>query len=389
MSNSELFATAGADNNPLFMQLLENAPDAIIIANKSGRILLANAQASVLFGYPKEELLNQELELLLPERMRGDHVNRRQGFSANASVRPMGSGLDIVGRRKDGSEVPLDIKLSPLHTGGELLITAVIRDITERKAFERQLQENNKLLKEKNFELEQFASIASHDLQEPLRKILAFGDRLKQRHASLLPDEGREYIGRMLSAAERMSRLINDLLQYSRLMTRATPMLKRDLNEVVRGVLADLEIRIEKDNARVTAGLLPQIVCDPSQMRQLFQNLIGNALKFHGTEPTQIRIESTIVSHNGAGSVLPRQELEIKVIDNGIGFDEKYAERIFHVFERLHGQSQYEGTGIGLAVCKRIVERHNGTIRASSSPGNGATFTVTFPFSEPSLKEFQ
>ena len=281
-----------------------------------------------------------------------------------------------------------------------------------REELEDRVRERTAELQRSNRELEQFASVASHDLQEPLRKIQAFGDRLQAKCGEALNEQGREYLGRMRSAAARMSTLINDLLAFSRVTTKAQPFAEVDLAAEARQVVSDLEGRIQQVGGIVEIGPLPTLFADPIQMRQLLQNLIGNGLKFHrpGVPPV-VRVEGRILPptpalpHEGGGSNtspspagLPahtqqgegrgveeeRTETwcEITVQDNGIGFDEKYLDRIFQLFQRLHSRSEYEGTGIGLAICRKIVERHGGTITARSAPGQGATFLVTLPVRE-------
>lgn len=266
-----------------------------------------------------------------------------------------------------------------------------------------------------NAELQQFASIASHDLQEPLRKIRAFGDQLKTKYQEALTEQGRDYLERMQNAAGRMQTLIDDLLTLSRITTKAQPFVPVNLAQVVQEVLSDLEVRIEETNGQVEVGSLPTIDADPLQMRQLLQNLISNALKFHKTlEPSRVRVYSqhltdeeqpstveTMLPANvpsltkvGLGWIEPPPEqlegqfsgssatptlCQIMVEDNGIGFDEKYLDRIFNVFQRLHSRSEYEGTGMGLAICRKIAERHSGSLAAKSTPGQGATFIVTLP----------
>jgi signal transduction histidine kinase len=250
-------------------------------------------------------------------------------------------------------------------------------EIAERKAAEEKLQQFAARLEASNRELTDFAYVASHDLQEPLRKIQAFGDRLRAKFATTLGETGQDYLLRMSDAAGRMQTLITDLLSFSRVTTKAQPFVPVDLNQIALGVLSDLEVRIEQTGARVAIEPLPTIDADALQMRQLFQNLIGNALKF--SKPG----ESPVVRVIGAvrnGSTPPRLELEVS--DNGIGFDQKYSDKIFVIFQRLHGRAEYEGTGVGLAICKKIVERHNGQIAATSTPGSGATFTITLPVNQ-------
>jgi light-regulated signal transduction histidine kinase (bacteriophytochrome) len=234
-----------------------------------------------------------------------------------------------------------------------------------------------------NTELQQFASIASHDLQEPLRKIQAFGNRLKEKSGEALSDQGHDYLERMQNAAGRMQTLIDDLLTLSRITTRARPFVPVNLAQVVQEVLSDLEVRIQETEGRVEVGDLPTIDADPVQMRQLLQNLIGNALKFHRDEEQPIvRIYSQLfVSQEtqSAEDSVSAELYQIIVEDNGIGFEEKYLDRIFNVFQRLHSRSEYEGTGMGLAICRKIAERHGGSITAKSTPGQGSKFIVTLP----------
>jgi signal transduction histidine kinase len=236
----------------------------------------------------------------------------------------------------------------------------------------QRLEESYAALESRNRELQDFAFVASHDLQEPLRKIQAFGERLKTRYETSLGEEGRDYLNRMSNAAKRMQDLIQALLSYSRVTTKTEPFAKVDLNQVIKEVGTDLETRIEQTGGQVRVeSTLPTVEADPNQMRQLFQNLIGNGLKFHREEKPLIKIHGQSASFGGT--------YRIFVEDNGIGFDEKYLDRIFTPFQRLHGRDTYEGTGIGLAICRKIVERHGGSITATSMPGKGSTFIVNLP----------
>ncbi|MEN6545406.1 MAG: PAS domain S-box protein [Armatimonadia bacterium] len=275
---------------------------------------------------------------------------------------------------------------------GPSTIAADFIDITKRRQAEEALrrahdelelrvQQRTAELSRSNAELEQFAYVASHDLQEPLRKIMAFGDRLDINAGPSLDERNRDYLRRMLNAADRMSGLINALLAYSRVTTKAQPFSPVNLSDVVREVLSDLEVAIEEAGAAVEVGELPTIDADASQMRQLLQNLIGNALKFRREGvPPRVRIEAeTIPAPTAEGAPAVSNVMRLRVIDNGIGFDERFADRIFEVFERLHGRDQYAGSGMGLAICRKIAERHRGTITASSRPGEGSVFTVTLP----------
>ena len=293
--------------------------------------------------------------------------------------------------RPDGVEMALETSSGPLRIGDDIAGTVTVwHDITERKRMEEELrkardelelrvQERTAEIKiymakleQSNQALQDFASIASHDLQEPLRKVAAFGNMLKQKWGGSLEDQGKDYLGRMLNANQRMQSLLTGLLNYSRVTTKVEPFKEVDLSDLVSEVISDLEVRIVKTRGEVNIGDLPVISADPTQMRQLFQNLIGNALKFHkpGEKPV-VQVRS--ISNTGSGC-------QIVVEDNGIGFEEQYIERIFAPFQRLHGKSsQYEGTGMGLAICKKIVERHGGSITARSEPGKGSTFIITLP----------
>lgn len=269
----------------------------------------------------------------------------------------------------------------PRHPG---LIFVAIEDVTERRRAEEELRLSASKLERSNRELQEFASVASHDLQEPLRKIQAFGDRLKNKCFEALGEEGRDYLRRMQSASERMQTLINDLLAFSRVETNSRPFTTVDLAGVAGEVLSDLEIQVEKMAAVVEVGELPVIEADPLQMRQLLQNLIGNALKYHrdGVPPV-VKVYGRVLQERRQsprdGAAPAGQLCQLFVEDNGIGFDEKYLDRIFTVFQRLHGRQAYAGTGVGLAICRKIVERHGGHITAHSAPGLGATFVVTMP----------
>jgi PAS domain S-box-containing protein len=254
-------------------------------------------------------------------------------------------------------------------------------DIDARKRTEDRLRASTVTLLQNNRELEEFASVASHDLQEPLRKVQAFVGCLRDEQSATLNAEGVEYLDRIQNAAARMGTLVSDLLEISRLSSKGRPFVPVNLNDVVGDVLSDLETRLAETNGRVVVSSLPVVASDPVQMRQLFQNLIGNALKFHRKDEQPIVHVSAEVIDNGeiTGSTRLGTSCRISVVDNGIGFDEKYLEKVFTIFQRLHGRGEYEGTGIGLAICRKIVERHGGTLTARSRLGKGATFIATLP----------
>jgi light-regulated signal transduction histidine kinase (bacteriophytochrome) len=290
--------------------------------------------------------------------------------------------------RKDGSRFWANAIITPVRDGqGQLRgFTKVTRDMTERRQADERLKDFAARLERSNQELQEFASVASHDLQEPLRKIQAFGDRLRAKCAAALGDEGRDYLARMEDAAARMRTLINDLLNFSRVTSKARSFIPVDLDRVAREVLSDLDGRIQQTGARVDVSGLPTLDADPTQMRQLLQNLIGNALKFHRPgESPRVEVHGGVLrepeSREGANGA-SRPVCRVVVRDNGIGFEEKYRDRIFKVFQRLHGRSDYEGTGMGLAICRKIVERHGGVIDAEGRPGEGAAFMVTLPITQ-------
>jgi PAS domain S-box-containing protein len=344
-----------------YEQILNSAGEGICGLDLEGRATFVNPAVSRITGFAIKDLVG-----------RGEKEIFGQ-ISANGESRTSG---EQVFYRKDGTWVPLEFVKTPIHENGrEVGAVLVFKDITERKRVEEAIAQKAAELARSNAELEQFAFVASHDLQEPLRKIQAFGDRLKGKFGGAVAPEAQEYLERMQSAAARMRTLINDLLSFSRVIRRTEPFVLVDLAAVTKGVLGDLEVRIEKSGARIQVGELPMIEADPMQMHQLLLNLLSNALKFQppGGVPV-IKVRSRTFS-----GLSGEQFCEITVEDNGIGFDEKYLEKMFAVFQRLHGRSEYEGTGVGLAVCRRITDRHHGTITARSQVGQGAIFIVTLP----------
>jgi PAS domain S-box-containing protein len=289
----------------------------------------------------------------------------------------------------NGQERVVEVMKAPVidDEGNLMGLVGLFTDITERKKAEEKLRAFAMRLEQNNRELQEFAYVASHDLQEPLRKVRAFGDRLKAKCGASFTVEGRDYLERMQNAAGRMQTLIEALLAYSRISTRAQPFVPVKLNKIIQEVLSDLEVRIEQVGGKVEVENLPEIEADAMQMRQLFQNLIGNALKFTrpGIAPVvKVHCEAMVSDSENTGGRLPigRNYFRIYLQDNGIGFDEKYLDRIFTVFQRLHGRNEYEGSGVGLAICRKIVMRHNGDITARSQPGQGATFIIILPLKQ-------
>lgn len=309
---------------------------------------------------------------LLSVRQLESHASYRSAMLTLTGATLIGLGLVITGYGLVAREVQTRSR------GAEALASA--NELLEQRVEQRtaDLAATNEALRRSNRELEQFASVASHDLQEPLRKIQAFGDRLQTKCSANLGDQGREYLQRMQASATRMRHLIDALLTFSRVTTKAQPFVPVDLAVTAEDVISDLEDRIHRSGGRIDIGSLPTLDADPLQMRQLFQNLLGNGLKFHRAEvPPVVGIDSRIINQgNGEATV---EYCEIAVRDNGIGFDEVYLDRIFELFQRLHSRQEYEGTGLGLAICRKIVERHHGRITATSAPNQGATFLITLP----------
>jgi PAS domain S-box-containing protein len=355
--------------------LVESSMDAIESQTLDGHILTWNLSAARLYGYSAEEMLGQLASILVPADHEDEVPTRIARVIRGEPVEP----YETILQRKDGTLLDVSLTLSPIKDGaGQVIGTATIaRDISERKRLERQVEQYALQLARSNRELQDFAYVASHDLQEPLRKIQAFADRLKKKYATTLGDEGSDYLERMQSAAQRMQLLIQDLLALSRISTGGKPVVPVALGQVAREVVVDLSSAREESGATVEIGDLPTIEADPTQIRQLLQNLLSNALKFRREAvPPLIRVQAELLRAPVG------QQVRITVQDNGIGFEEKYRERIFTPFERLHGRDEYAGTGMGLAICRRIVERHGGTIEAHGTAGAGATFCITLPIDQ-------
>jgi PAS domain S-box-containing protein len=348
---------------------LEAASQAILAVSAAGKIVLVNRAGEDMFGYRREELLGAEIEMLLPQRFRAVHTSQRAGFAANPRVRPAGAGLDLRGRRKDGTEFPAEVGLSYVETTDGNLALGLVTDITERKRAADELAAAVDGLRRSNTELEQFAYLASHDLQEPLRMITSYLNLLARRCRGKLDEDGEEFLSYAVDGAERMKQLIRDFLAVSRISTQALSREPADAAEIVANSLQNLNAAIEESGATVHLDPLPSIPADPGLLAQVFQNLVGNAIKFRGDRAPEIRISAM---ERGADWVF-------SVSDNGIGIESRHAERIFGIFERLHESTEYSGSGIGLAVCKKIVERHGGRIWFESEFGTGSVFRFSIP----------
>jgi PAS domain S-box-containing protein len=367
-----------------FAGILDIAQDAIIAVDETQRITLFNQGAEKIFGYASDEVMGQPLELLIPGRLAVRHREEVEGFAQSPeAARKMGQRREIFGKRKNGDEFPAEASISKLVRKDGITFTAILRDITERKAAEERMMALNAALGQSNDQLQSFAYVASHDLREPLRKIQTMADRIIDKEADRLSESARNYFERMQDAASRMDHLIEDLLAFSRTTATENPFERVDLNVTLEQVRSDLAVAIAEAGADVVSDVLPTVTGIPTQLHQLFQNLVANAIKFRKPEvPPRIRIESTVITtdeHSLSSRDPHKAYNRLRFHDNGIGFQQEYAERIFEMFQRLHGKADYQGTGIGLAICKRIVQNHGGTIRATGVTGVGAVFEVFLP----------
>ena len=360
-----------------FRSMMESAPDAMMICDEAGRIQTVNTQAERLFGYDRAELTTLSLDTLLLDRERAtedesseDPVGRQARDRAFQDLQAVGAQYN--GRRRNGETFPLDLSRSPLEVGTERLVINAVRDRTEQQQAEDALRKYSLDLARSNAELERFAYVASHDLQEPLRMVSSYTQLLSRRYKGKLDPTADEFIAYAVDGATRMQRLINDLLALSRIGTQARPSEPVDTDAILHRVVSDLGQAIEAAGATVVSPQpLPTVLADGIQIGQLFQNLVGNALKFRGEEPTRVEIAA---APSGDGKFW-----QFSFKDNGIGIEPQYFDRIFVIFQRLHGKEQYPGTGIGLAICKKIVERLGGKLWVESQPGSGASFFFTLP----------
>jgi PAS domain S-box-containing protein len=349
--------------------LLEAAPDAMVVVNEGGDIVLLNVQAEKQFGYHRDELVGQKVKNIIPSGFAERLIADGTRTAAEALAQQIGTGIELNGLRKDGSEFPIEIMLSPLESSEGILVTAAIRDVTARKKTDARVLELNR----SNEELGQFAYVASHDLQEPLRMVASFTELLARRYKGKLDSDADEFIGFAVDGARRMQRLIQDLLAYSRVATKGNDLLRTSSEEALRRALMNLRGAIEDSGALVTHDPLPTVMADERQLIQVFQNLIGNAIKYQNPGVPRIHISA-------ARNADKKWTFSVK--DNGLGIDPQYFEKIFVIFQRLHRRDEFSGTGIGLAICKRIVERHGGTISVESQLGHGSTFSFDLAGSE-------
>ena len=364
-----------------YRSLFDLSHDGVVFVGLDGPVEEANPAYLDMLGYELDELVGMTYQQLTPPRwakMEADIVAEQllqRGYTDEYEKEYI---------RNDGSVFPVAVRaiLVRDETGAPVRIMGIVRDITEQKQAKEALERHTRDLARSNEELEQFAYVASHDLQEPLRKIRAFGALLADEKRESLDDEGQQYIDFMTDAAARMQTLVSDLLALSRVTTAAHPFEDLSLAEVFDTVLSDLSVRLEEAGGQVEVSATPTIEADRTQMEQLFRNLIGNALKFcrPGVPP---RVTVEVAAQAQPIDTVPGPAHDIVVTDNGIGFESSQGSKLFQPFKRLHARHQYEGAGIGLAICEKIVLRHHGRITASGTPGAGATFTVTLPRRQP------
>ena len=361
----------------LLLDIIDTVREPLIVLDAEFRVTQANRAFFRTFRVEPQDTIGEVLFTLGDGQW--DIAPLRELLRDKLAVEPQLNDFDVdhefpgIGRKI----MLLNARLVSQGPNMPRIILLAIEDVTERRFTEWRLADQHRELQRSNAALDEFASVASHDLQEPVRKILSFGDLLNTSAGPALEGNAREHLARMLSAAARMRTLISDLLMYSQVTTRVQPFVSTDLARIAREVIADLETAIAESGGRVEVGDLPVIAADPLQMRQLLQNLLGNSLKYRRKDtPPVVRLSCS--SPDG-------KHRAITVTDNGIGFNEKHAGKIFGMFVRLHGRAQYEGSGIGLAICRKIVERHGGTIAATSTAGQGATFTVILPVTQGAL----
>ena len=346
--------------------IVESSADGILAVDAGGRITEWNAGAEALFGYTAAEAIGQDLALTAPDDERSEQLQRWSEAAAGRS-----QIYETFRQRKDGSRFRALLSLSPVagREGVQLGVSTIVRDVTEAYEARQRLERSSKELARSNAELEQFAYVASHDLQEPLRMVTGFMGLLQKQYGNTLGDEADEYIGFAVDGARRMQGLIDDLLTYSRVGSRGRNPESVDLGDIAGSVAQNLRPLLEETGATIRQGELPTVPADRLQMIQLYQNLVGNGMKFHGERPPDIEL----------GAERGRGEWRLFVRDHGIGIPPEHRANVFEIFRRLHSREEYPGSGIGLAVCKRIVERHHGRIWIETTAGGGSTFWFTLP----------
>ncbi len=346
-----------------FRSLMQSSPEAIFITDSQGIIIMANPSAERMFGYGKDDLLGQRMEILMPEHFREAHNKGVERYKKTRVPHVIGKMVEVEGLRKDNTIFPIELSVGTWQSNGEDYFSGIIRDITVRKAAEQKMMQKQR-------DLEQFAYVASHDMKEPLRMISSYTKLLLRNCEPHLDEHSREFGTFIDEAVERMQALIKDLLAYGKVNNEETEKAHVDIAQVLDGVTDALRIKIDETDTRIIYNDLPVVEGNKSQLNQLFQNLIENAIKFRRNEVTpEINVSA---KKNG-------KQWQFTVADNGIGMEQHFEDRVFKIFQRLHSRKDYPGTGIGLAICKKIVENHGGKIWFDSRPGQGTTFYFTLP----------
>jgi len=355
-----------------FRLAVESSPASMIVTSCDGVIQFANAETERMLGFSVDELIGKSIDILVPHQMRQGHAKLREHFLLSPRKRPMNVGRDLKARRKDGTEIPVEIGLSPIETSIGVFVLATVFDITPRREAERSLAQQTSELERANERLDRFSFVASHDLQEPLHKIVAFSELLEQAIASANISE-MIYANHVIRvSALRARELINDLLIYSRTINDTQQLRILDLREEIQIALDGLAEVIEETGTSIETDVSDVgFRADRSQFGRLMRNILSNAIKYRKPNQTaNVQISAT---------PLPENSVRLAIVDDGIGFDAKYADTIFEPFRRLHTSIQYPGTGIGLAICKSIIDRHGWSISIAASPGAGASFFITMP----------
>jgi len=354
--------------------IVDGALDAVITIDAAGAIIDWNPQAEAIFGWPRREILGQRLsDTVIPPQHREAHEGGLKHFSATGEGPLLNRRFEITALHRDGREFPVELSILPLRSAKLFHASAFARDITERQQAQAALEQRAEELARSNAELERFAHVAAHDLQEPLRMVSSYAQILGRRYRGKLDADAEDFIGYMVGGASRMQALLKGLSTYARVGIQQREFAPVSCDKVVEQVLDNLKVVIEEKEAMVTRAPLPEVMGDEVQLGQLFQNLIDNALKFRGPAPPRVHLEAS------------RREKEwlFSVRDNGIGIEPQYFERIFLIFQQLHPRDEYPGMGIGLSLCKKIAESHNGRIWVESEPGAGTTFHFTLPATAP------
>ena len=351
-----------------FSGLLQAAPDATVIADEQGLMRMINKQAEDLFGYTREEMLNQPVEILIPADLHAAHVHHRNSFMKKASLRAMGAGLELYAVKKGGIQFPVEISLSPIKTDEGQLVIASIRDITQRKQLENALRRSNA-------EMEAFTYSVSHDLRAPLRGIVGFTSILEDDYRDKLEAEGHRITGIIRANTLKMGHLIDDLLAFSRLGRQEIQKMNVDTNALLQEIIGELHLPESGKKINWDIKDLPPVFADLKTLRQVWINLISNAVKYSSKK------EEPVIT---IGHTTENGQQVFFVRDNGVGFDNKYRDKLFRVFQRLHGEDEFEGTGVGLALVEKIIARHGGRVWAEGIVGEGAVFYFTLPAEEGS-----